>query len=171
MPTSKSATSTSFGSLKQIDAPTDDSDSTVWTNQAYDLICAREHRFEGWFGSAEDFARQRDGALIRCPLCDDAGIERRPSAQVRIGRAAPPAEARTETTQTTAVAGGDGETLKLVRRLVASTENVGRAFAEEARKIHYEEAPPRGKNVRHRIASAAPSASVVTAYQIANAVE
>jgi hypothetical protein len=110
----------------------------------YDLICAREHRFEGWFGSAEDFARQRDGALIRCPLCDDAGIERRPSAQVRIGRAAPPAEARTETTQTTAVAGGDGETLKLVRRLVASTENVGRAFAEEARKIHYEEAPARG---------------------------
>ena len=110
----------------------------------YDLICAREHRFEGWFGSAEDFARQRDGALIRCPLCDDAGIERRPSAQVRIGRAAAPAEARTETTQTTAVAGGDGETLKLVRRLVASTENVGRAFAEEARKIHYEEAPARG---------------------------
>ena len=107
----------------------------------YDLSCAREHRFEGWFGSAEDFARQRDHALIRCPLCDDADIQRRPSAQVRIGRAAPPTEARTETT---AVTGGDADALKLVRRLVASTENVGRAFAEEARKIHYEESPPRG---------------------------
>ena len=31
-----------------------------------------------------------------------------------------------------------------MRRLVADTENVGRAFAEEARKIHYEEAPKRG---------------------------
>jgi hypothetical protein len=106
----------------------------------YDLICAREHRFEGWFGSAEDFARQRDEALIRCPLCDDAEIERRPSAQVRTGRTSPPNEARTETT----TVAGDAEALKAIRRLVASTENVGPAFAEEARKIHYEEAPSRG---------------------------
>ena len=39
---------------------------------------------------------------------------------------------------------GDAEALKVIRRLVANTENVGRAFAEEARKIHYEEAPSRG---------------------------
>ena len=109
----------------------------------YDLICAREHRFEGWFGSAEEFARQREGSLIRCPLCDDAAIERRPSAQVRIGRAAPPAPPNEARTETTAVA-GDAEALKVIRRLVANTENVGRAFAEEARKIHYEEAPSRG---------------------------
>ena len=107
----------------------------------YDLICSHEHRFEGWFSSAEDFARQRGEALIRCPLCDDAGIERCPSAQVRIGRTAPPSEARTDTT---VVTGGDAEALKLIRRVIASTENVGRAFAEEARKIHYEEAPSRG---------------------------
>jgi hypothetical protein len=31
-----------------------------------------------------------------------------------------------------------------MRRLIAETENVGRAFPEEARKIHYEEAPKRG---------------------------
>ena len=24
----------------------------------YDLICGRQHRFEGWFASADDFARQ-----------------------------------------------------------------------------------------------------------------
>ena len=28
--------------------------------------------------------------------------------------------------------------------MIAQTENVGRAFPEEARKIHYEEAPKRG---------------------------
>ena len=81
--------------------------------------------------------------MIRCPLCDDAAIERRPSAQVRIGRASPPAPPSEARTQTTAVA-GDAEALKVIRRLVANTENVGRAFAEEARKIHYEEAPSRG---------------------------
>lgn len=106
----------------------------------YDLICGQQHRFEGWFASADDFARQREGTLIRCPLCDDAAIERRPSANVQIGHAAAPAEDKKEV----AVAGGDGQVLKLMRRLIAETENVGRAFPEEARKIHYEEAPKRG---------------------------
>ena len=36
------------------------------------------------------------------------------------------------------------QALKVIRRLIAETDNVGRAFPEEARKIHYEEAPKRG---------------------------
>jgi hypothetical protein len=106
----------------------------------YDLICAHQHRFEGWFESAGEYARQRDGSVIRCPICDDAAIERRPTANIRVARGAAPREAPKEV----ALAGGDGEALKLVRRLVAQTENVGRAFPEEARKIHYDEAPKRG---------------------------
>jgi hypothetical protein len=106
----------------------------------YDLICAHQHRFEGWFDSAEDYARQRDATMIRCPVCDDAAIERRPSANVQVARAAALVEERKEVS----VAGGDGNALKLVRRLIAETENVGRAFPEEARKIHYDEAPKRG---------------------------
>jgi len=106
----------------------------------YDLICAQQHRFEGWFGSAEDFSRQRKETLIRCPLCDDATIERRPSANVQVGHATAPAEDRKEV----AVVGGDRQVLKLMRRLIAETENVGRSFPEEARKIHYDEAPKRG---------------------------
>jgi len=104
----------------------------------YDLVCAHQHRFEGWFNSPEDYARQRDQTAIRCPVCDDAAIERGLSA--RVVRAGGTGEERKELT----VAGGDAEALKLVRRLIAQTENVGRAFPEEARKIHYEEAPKRG---------------------------
>ncbi|MDQ2963149.1 MAG: DUF1178 family protein [Pseudomonadota bacterium] len=110
----------------------------------YDLVCGRQHRFEGWFASADDFARQREETLIRCPLCDDAAIERRPSANVQVGHAAAPAEDRAEDRKEVAVVGGDGHALKLMRRLIAETENVGRAFPEEARKIHYDEAPKRG---------------------------
>jgi hypothetical protein len=116
----------------------------------YDLVCARQHRFEGWFGSADDFTRQRDGALIRCPLCDDASIERRPSANVQVGRTpALPAVASSKTadkanTDTSAAIVPDAKMLGLLRKLVAETDNVGRAFPEEARKIHYEEAPKRG---------------------------
>jgi hypothetical protein len=109
----------------------------------YDLICAQQHRFEGWFASADDFTRQREGTLIRCPLCDDAAIERRPSANVQVGHATTPAEPAEDRKEVT-VAGGDGHVLKLMRRLIAETENVGRAFPEEARKIHYDEAPKRG---------------------------
>jgi len=117
----------------------------------YDLVCARQHRFEGWFGSADDFARQRDDALIRCPLCDDAAIERRPSANIQVGRAPQiAAQGATEVVKPaqpepkeTAIA-PDAKVLALLRKLVSDTENVGRAFPEEARKIHYEEAPKRG---------------------------
>jgi hypothetical protein len=121
----------------------------------YDLVCARQHRFEGWFGSAEDFTRQRDDALIRCPMCDDAAIQRRPSANIQVGRTAEIAVATNDATtdkkpeaastgQSAQVVAPDARTLALLRKLVAETENVGRAFPEEARKIHYEEAPKRG---------------------------
>ncbi|HEX7139685.1 MAG TPA: DUF1178 family protein [Vicinamibacterales bacterium] len=115
----------------------------------YDLVCKHHHGFEGWFSSNEDFVRQRDAALIRCPLCDDAAVVRRPSAQVRVGHAPQPKEENAkvdgDAAKTTEVSmGGDADVLKAMRRLVADTENVGRAFAEEARKIHYEEAPKRG---------------------------
>ncbi len=33
--------------------------------------------------------------------------------------------------------------LKLISRIVENTEDVGRAFPEEARKIHYQESPER----------------------------
>ena len=109
----------------------------------YDLVCAQQHRFEGWFASTEDYARQHDQTMIRCPVCDDATIERRPSANVQVGRAPSPADERPQTETETAIS-GEAEALKLMRRLVANAENVGRAFPEEARKIHYDEAPKRG---------------------------
>jgi len=37
-----------------------------------------------------------------------------------------------------------GEWLKLMRHVMAHTEDVGERFAEEARRIHYNEAPERG---------------------------
>jgi hypothetical protein len=110
----------------------------------YDLTCAKKHRFEGWFGSADDFARQRESMLVRCPICDDAAIDRRLSANVQTGRAqAPEQESAPEAEQVSIGGGGEAEALKLIRRLVANSDDVGSAFAEEARKIHYEEAPKR----------------------------
>lgn len=107
----------------------------------YDLMCMQQHRFEGWFASADDFTRQNERTLVRCPICDDATIERRPSMNVQVGRATAPAAEREQTPPVQAPA--EGEALKALRHLIAQSENVGAGFAEEARKIHYDEVPKR----------------------------
>jgi hypothetical protein len=111
----------------------------------FELICAEQHRFEGWFASAEEYSRQETSGLLSCPVCASAEIRKLPSAKVRTPA---PAE-RTAPVATTASqqppeAGAKEVTLaSFVEHIVANTEDVGRAFPEEARKIHYEEAPRR----------------------------
>jgi len=111
----------------------------------YELACAHAHCFEGWFASAEDYERQRESSMIRCPVCENAAIERRPSANIQVGRAAAPATpAATASEPAEAVAiGGGAELLKQLRKMVRSAADVGTAFPDEARKIHYEEVPKR----------------------------
>ncbi len=111
----------------------------------YDLVCAQDHRFEGWFASNEDYARQQEQTMIRCPLCDDAAIERRLSANVQVRHAAPPAVERKESTanESSMTDADHARALQLLRRMVSETENVGAKFPEEARKIHYEETAKR----------------------------
>ena len=112
----------------------------------FDLACTKGHRFEGWFASAADFARQADAAQIRCPVCDDTGVARVPSARVRVGHAPSPEKKPSErpaSETNDAIAGLTPELIAKLRDVIRSTENVGRRFPEEARKIHYEEAPAR----------------------------
>ena len=116
----------------------------------FDLSCAHGHRFEGWFASAEEFDRQKAATLVICPVCDDVGIDRLPSAQVRIPKGAgresaaarEPADAESAPSHD-AVAALPSDVLTKLREIVRNTENVGRRFPEEARKIHYNEAPAR----------------------------
>ncbi len=115
----------------------------------FELNCAHGHRFEGWFASGEEFTRQQERSLVTCPVCDDAHIERLPSARVSVAKGAardnaPAAEPVEERQDSDAAAMGlPAEALSKLRELVRNTENVGRHFPEEARKIHYKEAPAR----------------------------
>jgi hypothetical protein len=57
---------------------------------------------------------------------------------------APPAESTEERNTTeNAALGLPAEAVAKLREIVRNTENVGRRFPEEARKIHYRETPPR----------------------------
>jgi hypothetical protein len=111
----------------------------------FDLACAHGHPFEGWFDSADAYADQRARELVRCPVCDDAAIDKRLSARVSTGKAMAPSPAKPPQTAAAAdaVAGLPPQILAKLREIVRNTENVGDRFAEEARKIHYDEVPPR----------------------------
>jgi hypothetical protein len=111
--------------------------------KVFDLICSDGHRFEGWFGSAEQFAEQCEAQAVCCPLCDSSDVHREPSApRLNLGSDAPvetaanPKGALSEQSIVASV-------IDRLRRAIAETENVGPRFAEEARRIHYEEVPPR----------------------------
>lgn len=119
------------------------------------LCCAFEHRFEGWFGSADDFEAQLARGLVECPICGDQQIERRPSAprlnlRGAAGESAAPttaAAARTDDAHTDIrpqIAALQRQLHEVVRQVIANTEDVGTRFAEEARRIHYGESEQRG---------------------------
>ena len=107
-----------------------------------DLRCANGHGFEGWFASEDDFLEQNGGGRIECPLCADRVISRLLSAPrlnlsgVReVADAAPAAPVQPDM---------QAAWLRAVRHVMKNTEDVGERFTEEARRIHYGEAPNRG---------------------------
>lgn len=112
------------------------------------LRCANGHGFEGWFGSDEDYMDQNGRGLVECPLCADKVITRMPSApRLNLSGARPeaaPAAAAPQPPQPPQPADMQAAFMKAVREMMQRTEDVGARFAEEARRIHYGEAPERG---------------------------
>lgn len=107
-----------------------------------DLHCSGSHNFEGWFASEDDFQGQLARGLVECPLCGDTAVSKMLSApRLNLGASAP--ESRQEVMSTPDVA-MQAQWLKMVRHVMAHTEDVGQRFAEEARRIHYGESEERG---------------------------
>ena len=110
----------------------------------YELVCANSHRFEGWFASSAEFGRQHDELLLSCPICGNSNVERVPHASYvgkgaseKTGQARPARSAKH-------YANLASELLpRLIDTILENTEDVGNAFPEEARKVHYREAPER----------------------------
>ncbi len=107
-----------------------------------DLSCAHDHRFEGWFESDDDWAAQRDNAMLACPLCGDTQVERVPSApRLNLSGARGDDAPKQEVVSPGAV---QAHWLRAMREVIKRTEDVGERFADEARRIHHGEAQARG---------------------------
>ena len=107
--------------------------------KVFDLSCDADHLFEGWFASQQQFDEQLLARKISCPLCGSTQVRRRPSApRLNLGaeQPVPAAMPRPEQLQSALV--------RAALQVIATTEDVGERFPEEARRIHYKEAPERG---------------------------
>ena len=118
----------------------------------FDLRCGKGPRFEGWFGSATDFTAQQARRQLTCPSCGSAEIERVPSAsRFNLGAPEPkaPATPAAAAKPTPEMEGKDPFAIaqmlysRMLDELLTKSEDVGKAFPAEARKIFYEEAPAR----------------------------
>src|SRR5689334_18795503 len=98
----------------------------------YALICEHQHDFEGWFGSSADFEDQQSRGLLSCPVCETKAVRKAIMAPAVAGTkksAKDPSPAKMRTMMM--------EAMGRVRRHVEENfDNVGDAFAKEARAIH-----------------------------------
>jgi hypothetical protein len=124
----------------------------------YRLKCEKRHEFEAWFADSDTFDRQARRREISCPKCGNTRVEKALMAPaiakrtVKRKRAAKPAEPaaaqqgmQAPETHRLAAHGELAAAMRKMRAEVeAKSEYVGPRFPEEARKIHYDEAPARG---------------------------
>jgi hypothetical protein len=120
----------------------------------YQLRCARDHEFDGWFKDSAGFEKQAKLGLIECPECGGTDIERALMAPALAKReAAPvpePAAAAEAPPSGEKVAAGrlPAQMMAALQRIRAEVEKncdyVGAEFADQARAMHRGEMEPKG---------------------------
>ncbi len=99
----------------------------------FDLRCAQDHLFEGWFSDSEGFEAQVASGDVLCPVCGDAQIEKALMApNLTDGK-------KVDASQNEHAANAVQMLYQMKKEVEDNCDNVGGDFAEEARKIHYGE--------------------------------
>jgi hypothetical protein len=121
----------------------------------YRLKCKKGHEFDAWFASSAAYEKQVKGKQLCCAKCGSTHVSKALMAPKVAKRSKGKASAAREAgrareapkPETHRVA-AHGELMAAMRKLraeiEAKSEYVGPRFPDEARKIHYEEAPARG---------------------------
>ena len=106
----------------------------------YELRCEAGHGFEAWFRNSDTYDVQVAAGEVNCPVCGSSSVEKALMAPAIAKRPAEDDKAR-RTHTTMADARRELEALR--QKIEENCEYVGDRFADEARKIHYEEAAHR----------------------------
>jgi hypothetical protein len=106
----------------------------------YALLCEHDHDFEGWFGASSDFDDQQARGLIECPVCASKAVRKAIMAPAVSGTRKKGQEVTPAQTQAVML-----EAMGRIRRHVEENfDDVGDAFAKEARAIHEGRSEERG---------------------------
>ncbi|MCP5396716.1 MAG: DUF1178 family protein [Sphingomonadaceae bacterium] len=120
----------------------------------FDLSCAEGHRFEGWFGSSDDYASQQERGLVNCPHCGSPEITKAPMAPNvpaktnQRGESRSPAPSVQGDAGMQAMSGGEipAEVMQAMQALAKAQAKamkdskwVGDDFANQSRAMHYGE--------------------------------
>ena len=116
----------------------------------YDLICDKGHEFDGWFSNSEAFETQAKRGFVECTHCGSIRVEKQLMAPGLGARSTK--KSAGDGGGARKVAGGTDPRMQQMmammrdirRHVTENAENVGDKFADEARKIHYEETEQRG---------------------------
>lgn len=132
----------------------------------YSLACDAGHRFDSWFRDSAAFDEQAAGGQVSCPFCGTSHVGKTIMApalchtgRLGSGKSREPLEAEASEASAAEPAMSNqsrdlarfepGDTdaramLKALRaKIVAEHQDVGRRFAEEARRMHFGEKPMR----------------------------
>jgi hypothetical protein len=113
----------------------------------YDLICDQEHAFDGWFRDSEAYDVQAAAGQVVCPICGSTTVAKQLMTPGIPAKSNQRAEGRMPVfagRNDDKVSGLVEAVRKLRRHVEENADYVGDHFAEEARRIHYNEAKPRG---------------------------
>ena len=107
----------------------------------YALLCENAHKFEAWFRNAQAYDDQQARGIVSCPVCFSTHVDKAMMA---------PSVNRAGSDKVSVAAGHPDHKrlreamLALRQKVTSEADYVGDKFAEEARKIHFKEADPRG---------------------------
>lgn len=103
----------------------------------FELRCAKDHHFEGWFKDNAGYDAQAAAGEIACPVC----------GSVEVAKAIMAPRLNKSTGQALDAQGAAREMRRLLSDLRQKIEDncdyVGEKFPDEARKIHYGDIEPR----------------------------
>jgi hypothetical protein len=118
----------------------------------YALHCEHGHAFESWFQNSSAYDKQIKRALITCPVCNSAKVEkaimsprlgRAEAAEALISPPTAPPTAPAPSLPMPVMSAPERELRKKLKELrehiTKNADYVGKGFPEQARKIHYGE--------------------------------
>ena len=108
----------------------------------FDLQCDKDHKFECWFASSANYQRQLKNKMIVCPYCNSTKIQKSLMAP-NINTKSTSKNSKKNNKKKLEQNNLENQIKKFRKYIEKNTDNVGKNFAEEARKIYYGETKSR----------------------------